>query len=139
MNYTKQVVKAIELAQKSYGNIKQNNLPAIFLAYYRASKLDCEECVCVAILNVGLELKKLQLNHLKKDFPFPVTDALFILTKDDTLSYPDYIRRIKTNPIATKVKIVELEHKIELLQLEKNKQHLKQQKEKYEFALKILK
>lgn len=139
MLYTKNTLKAIELAQTSYGNIKEYNIPILFHAYYRASKLDCEYSICASILDLGLEHKRLQLKHLQKHFPFQVTDALFILTKDDTLSYPDYIRRIKTNEVAKKVKIVEIEHKLELLKLLKNKQHISQQQQKYEFALKILK
>lgn len=139
MVYTKLTKTAIDMCLISYGKDTDGTLPLLFLAYHRASKLNEEHEICASLLSVGIEYKKLNLNHLKKKFPFEVTDALFILTKDDTLSYPDYIRRIKTNEIATKVKIIELEHKLELLELQKDKQIYNQQKDKYNFALKILK
>jgi|SRR5690554_3225445 len=138
MIYTKLTKKALSLAYKLHGkDFDEYNLPVIFNVFVVADKIDEEYGVCAALLYQAVEDKKISLNNLKKDFPFEVTDTIFILLTDDALAYPDYIRRIKTNSTATKIKIYEIEENIKKLKLEPKENKTKL--ERFKFALNILK
>ncbi len=140
MKQTKLTITAINIAYKAHLNVKeQGNLPKIYKVFTLANNMETEYEFCVALLYDALLDKKTTLNKLKKDFPFEVTDALFILIPDDSLAYPDYIRRIKTNKVSTKVKIAELEYELVNEQANKNKVKQQQNIEKINFALNILK
>lgn len=140
MIHTTLTNKAINLAYRAHLNIKdEDKLPKIYKAISIANKMENEFEFCVAILYQAVLDKKLSLNNLKKEFPFQVTDAIFILIPDDSLAYPDYIRRINTNETSTKVKIAELEYKLIKEKENKNKASKEQNIQKYNFALNILK
>ena len=47
-----------------------------------------------------------------------VVEALRLLTHEDGMPYLDYIRRIRTNPLATKVKLADLAHNSDLSRLD---------------------
>ncbi|NLN50086.1 MAG: hypothetical protein GX149_00480 [Acholeplasmataceae bacterium] len=139
MIYTPLTVKAINLASRAHLNrLDENKLPEIFFVYSVASKTKNEYSFCVAMLFLAVEMKYLSFKRLKRDFPFEITDAINMLITDDSLSYPDYIRRIKTNELASQVKVIELEEKLALLNISKDKRMVAQKKEKYSFALNIL-
>lgn len=138
MIYTKLTIKALNLAYNFHKNqIDEFGIPVVFNIYNVADKTNSEVSICAALLYQAVENKKTNLSAFKKDFPFEVTDTIFILLTDDALAYPDYIRRIKTNKIATEIKIIEIEESIKRLKINSTKS--KAQLEKYEFALKILK
>lgn len=138
MIYTKLTKKAINLAYQFHKNdLDEFGLPVIFNVFSSTKEITDEHGVCVALLYSAVEQKKVSLKELKKDFPFEVTDTIFILLTDDTLAYPDYIRRIKTNRLATTIKIKEIDEKIKRLSCEPNKN--KHKLEKFEFALNLLK
>ena len=52
----------------------------------------------------------LTFGDLEKEFPKQVVEIVQLLTHDENVDYFDYIRKIKTNPIATKVKLEDLQH-----------------------------
>ena len=106
--------------------------------YHVASLMDSEYSVCVALLHDIVEFRHLTLKELQREFPFEITEAIRLLTSDDTLSYPEYVRRIKTSLLATKVKIEDLKHNLELTRLNKVTKEDNIRKEKYEFALRVL-
>lgn len=138
MIYTELTKKALKLATQFHTNdLDESGLPVIFNVFIIANQIIDEYGVCAALLYQAVETKKVLLKELKKDFPFEVTDTIFILLTDDTLSYPDYIRRIKTNKTATIIKIKEIEEKIKRLNYKPNKS--KHKLERFEFALAILK
>lgn len=138
MIYTKLTKEALSFAYKLHArDFDEYNLPVIFNVFVVADKIDEEFGTCAALLYQAVENKKISLNNLKKDFPFEVTDTIFILLTDDALAYPDYIRRIKSNSIATKIKITEIEENIKRLKLEPKES--KSKLERFMFALNILK
>ena len=140
MTYTNLVKKAIKLAYNLHkGETDEYGLPIIYNVYSIANNIDNEYGFCAALLYMAVENKKTTLENLKKDFPFEVTDTIFMLKTDDSLAYPDYIRRIKINPIATQIKIAEINNRISLLELKEDKGKIKIELEKYQFALNILK
>ncbi len=139
MIYTELTKKALKLAYKHHKNdLDKGRIPYVYHLYHIASLMDSEYSVCVALLHDIIEFKHLTLKDLQREFPFPVTEAIRLLTSDDTLSYPDYIRRIKTSEIATKVKIEDLKHNLDMTRLDKVSKEDNLRKEKYEFALRVL-
>jgi hypothetical protein len=46
-------------------------------------------------------------------------EALRLLTHDDSVPYLDYVREIAKNPIATKVKLADLDHNSDLSRLDR--------------------
>jgi len=50
------------------------------------------------------------LEDLKKEFPTEVTDAISLLTHNESDEYLDYVRKLKNNPVAKKVKLADLTH-----------------------------
>ncbi len=68
-----------------------------------------------------------------------VMDALKLLTKDKSVSYEEYIKRIKQNEIARQVKIRDLEHNLNTKRLKTITDEDKVRLKKYKHALEILK
>ena len=50
------------------------------------------------------------LEQLEKAFPREIVEAVRLLTHAEDVEYFDYIRAIKQNPIAVKVKLADLAH-----------------------------
>ena len=127
----KMTKKALNLVYKSYLNIIDDGVYKVFKLYETASKMSTDEERCVALLHSIIDDKKISFNNLQKEFPFEVSEAVRLLSKDDVLAFPDFIRRIKTNQVAKMVKIALLEEEINILK--------ENETEKQKFALKILK
>ena len=74
-------------------------------------------------------------------FPKQVVEIIMLLTHDEKVDYFEYIRKIKTNAIATKVKLADIKHNSnEARSLGSNltKEQLLYWKEKYAKAKEIL-
>lgn len=50
------------------------------------------------------------LDQLALEFPKPVIDALELMTHNKQTDYFDYVRRLSKNPLAKKVKLLDLAH-----------------------------
>ena len=69
----------------------------------------------VALLHDTVEDTDITVASLKEEgFPKEVTDAISLLTHDKTVPYMEYITKIKSNEIATKVKIADLRHNMDV-------------------------
>lgn len=101
--------------------------------------MDDEYSTCVALLHDVVEDTDISLDDLTSDgFPAEVIDALALMTHDDKVPYMDYAREIKTNPIATKVKLADLEHNSDLTRLDIVDDAALERADKYRQALSIL-
>ena len=67
-----------------------------------------------------------------------VIEALKLLTHDQDVDYFDYVREIKKNPIAKKVKMSDLKHNMDLSRLDEVNEYNYFRLEKYKKALSIL-
>ena len=75
-----------------------------------ATKASSEEESIVAILHDVVEDSNTTLFDLKKvGFSEAIIEALDCLTKRANESYEDFIKRVKLNPLATRVKLLDLE------------------------------
>lgn len=111
MVYTPLTNQAMRIAYQSHhGQFDYNGIPYIFHPIHLAEQMDDEYTCCVALLHDTVEDTEVTLEELKAVFPPEVTDAIALLTHSHDVDYFDYVRAIKDNPIARKVKLADLAH-----------------------------
>ena len=136
---TKLTRKAMIIAYNAHQNqFDKANIPYIYHPIHIAEQMDTElECI-VALLHDVVEDTDITLNDLEKEFPQEVIDLLKILTHDKKIDYIEYIKKVKTNPIATKIKIADLKHNSDITRLENITPTDLKRIEKWKKALEIL-
>ena len=136
---TKLTRKAMIIAYKAHQNqFDKANIPYIYHPIHIAEQMDTElECI-VALLHDVVEDTDITLNDLEKEFPQEVIDLLKILTHDKKIDYIEYIKKVNTNTIATKIKIADLKHNSDITRLENITTTDLKRIEKYKKALEIL-
>lgn len=101
---------------------------------------DSEEERLVAVLHDVMEDSHFSLENLKEEgFPKHVLDALLVLTHDKNDSYEDYLKKIKTNALAVKIKLLDLADNMNLSRLKSITDKDRERLEKYKSAHKFLK
>ena len=111
MIYTEMTIKAMKIAYEAHlGQLDYNDVPYIFHPYHLAEQMDDEVSCTVALLHDVVEDTPITLSDLEQIFPAQVVEIVRLLTHDENIDYFDYIREIKKNPIATKVKLEDLKH-----------------------------
>ncbi len=104
--------KALEIAWKAHeGQKDKGGHPYIRHPLSVAGQLDTEEEIMTALLHDVVEDTDYTLNDLKREgFPPAVIEALQLLTHDPEVEYMDYVRRIRPNALARRVKLADLWH-----------------------------
>ena len=111
MIYTPLTKAAMEIAYKAHhGQLDKSGVPYIFHPIHLAEQMDDEYSCCVALLHDTCEDTEVTIEELKAIFPMEVTDAVALMTHEKGTDYFDYVRAIKANPIARKVKLADLAH-----------------------------
>ena len=116
MVYTELTNKALCYAYNAHhGQLDYNGIPFIFHPLHLAEAMDDEISCCTALLHDIVEDTELTLEDLRREFPEEVVQVVALLTHGDSAEsnyedYFDYIRRIKRNPIAKKVKLADIAH-----------------------------
>ena len=111
MIYTPLTIKAMDIAYAAHhGQVDKAGVPYIFHPLHLAEQMDDEISCCAALLHDTVEDTDVTLEVLAKDFPVDVVEAVRLLTHEPDTDYFDYVRAIRTNPIAMKVKLADLAH-----------------------------
>ena len=111
MIYTELTIKAMNLAyQAHHGQYDKGGVPYIFHPIHLAEGMDDEYSTCVALLHDTVEDTAVTLEELAKDFPREIVEAVELLTHAQGVDYFDYVRAIRKNPLAVKVKLADLRH-----------------------------
>ena len=111
MIYTEMTIMAMKIAYDAHsGQLDYNDVPYIFHPYHLAEQMDDEISCTVALLHDVVEDTSLTFADLEQIFPKQVVEIVMLLTHDEKVDYFDYIRKIKTSAIATKVKLADIEH-----------------------------
>jgi len=110
--YTPLINKALSVAYDAHhGQTDKSGVPYIYHPAFLASQMDTEDEIITALLHDVVEDTPVTLEDLEREgFPRAVLDALRLLTHTDGSEYMDYVRRIKTNPLASKIKLADLRH-----------------------------
>ena len=116
---TKLTRLASKIAYKAHeGQTDKAGVPYICHPIHIAEQMDSEESCVVALLHDVIEDSDITLEILSKYFNDDIITALRVLTKKENDDYVMYIKRVKTNKLATKVKIKDLEHNRDLTRLD---------------------
>lgn len=111
MIYTALTIKAMGIAYDAHhGQRDKAGVPYVFHPLHLAESMEDEISCCAALLHDTVEDTAVTLDDLAKDFPAEVVEAVRLLTHDIEEDYFDYIRRIKENPVALRVKLADLAH-----------------------------
>ena len=111
MIYTELTIRAMNLAYAAHhGQLDKGGVPYIFHPIHLAEGMDDEISTCVALLHDTVEDTDVTLEQLAKEFPREIVEAVDLLTHAEDVEYFDYIRAIKSNPVAVKVKLADLAH-----------------------------
>lgn len=143
MIYTEMTIKAMKLAYEAHqGQVDKSGVPYIFHPYHLAEQMDDEISCCCALLHDVIEDTNITTEDLKKLFPSEVTEVVSLLTHRKSDDYFDYVRKIKENPVAKKVKLADLAHNSDtsrnILIQNNDTKATEKRLEKYEKAKKIL-
>ena len=112
MIYTELTKRAINIAYKAHeGQLDRSGIPYIFHPMHIAEQMTTEETCIVAILHDVVEDTDVTLDELKEaGFSENVINAINLLTHRDGVPYLDYVRALKDDPIASVVKLADLNH-----------------------------
>lgn len=111
MIYTDMTIKAMKLAYRAHAGQKdQTNVPYIFHPIHLAEQMEDEISCTAALLHDVVEDTAYTFADLEEEFPKEVTEVLRLLTHEEGEDYFEYVRKIKTNPVAVKVKLADLAH-----------------------------
>ena len=111
MIYTELTRRAMNIAyQAHHGQFDKSGVPYIFHPDHLAEQMDDEYSACAALLHDVAEDTDITLTELATDFPQEVVNAVKLLTHSDDEDYFDYVRRVKSDPVARKVKLADLRH-----------------------------
>ena len=136
---TKLTRLASKIAYKAHeGQTDKAGVPYIFHPIHIAEQMDNEESCVVALLHDVVEDSNITLEDLSKYFNEDIIEALRTLTKEENDDYVEYIKRVKTNKLATKVKLKDLEHNMDLTRLDEITDDDRNRSKKYSDAIRYL-
>ena len=140
MIYTPQTKKARRVAFEAHKDqMDKSGLPYVFHPFHLAEQMKDEQTTAAALLHDVVEDSEYTFADLEKmGFDKQVLDALALLTHQPEVDYFDYVRKIRTNPIAAAVKKADLKHNSDLSRLNEVTQEDLERVEKYRKALQIL-
>ena len=119
----------------------KSGVPYVFHPWHVAEQMQDEESCAAALLHDVIEDTDVTADDLRNEgISENVIRAVLMLTHDDSEPYLEYVARIKSDPIAAKVKLADLTHNSDVTRFnrpmtEKDTARL----EKYKKAIAILK
>ncbi|MBQ6860258.1 MAG: HD domain-containing protein [Clostridia bacterium] len=140
MIYTKLTKKAMKIAFNAHKEqVDKTGLPYIYHPIHLAEQMNDENTTCVALLHDVVEDTEITFEDLEKEgFTKEIIEALKLMTHGDAVPYLEYVKEIKKNPIATAVKLADLNHNSDLSRLDVVDEKAKERVEKYKKAIEIL-
>jgi (p)ppGpp synthase/HD superfamily hydrolase len=142
MIYTPLTNKAMKIAYEAHhGQLDKSGTPYIFHPIHLAEQMDDEVSCCAALLHDVVEDTAVTMEELANEFPAEVIDVLKLLTHDDKVEYFTYVRAIKENTIAKKIKLADIAHNSDqtrCIGADLSEEKLRFWQQKYQKALAIL-
>ena len=140
MVYTKLTKQALRLSFSAHRDqTDKSGLPYFCHPFHLAEQMNDEISVCVALLHDVVEDTAMTPEALREaGFPQEVVEAVTLLTRPDGMPYLDYVRRIKANPVAVRVKRADLAHNSDRSRFDQMTEFDYKREEKYLAAMRIL-
>ncbi|MCA6573448.1 MAG: GTP pyrophosphokinase [Pseudanabaena sp. M158S2SP1A06QC] len=128
------------IATKAHdGQFDKAGKPYILHPLAVMAQMDTLESKIVAVLHDAIEDSDLKITDLvQQGFPDFIIKAIAAITKLVGEPYEDYILRVKSNPIAYKVKIADVTHNMDLSRIANPTEKDFQRLEKYQNVLQEL-
>lgn len=132
--------KAMRVAYQAHKNqFDKAQVPYIYHPIHLAEQMNTElECI-VALLHDVVEDTDMTFLDLEKIFSSEVIEILKLLTRDKRTDYMEYIKKIKTNKVAKKIKIADIIHNSDETRLDVIDEDSIKRRKRYQKALKYLK
>lgn len=133
--------RAIAIALEAHqGQTDRYGRPYILHPLHVMLQMDGEAEMMAAVLHDVLEDSALTLEVLRDEgFPPAVLEVVRLLTHDaEKTSYQEYVRRLRPNPIAVKVKLADLRHNMDIRRMDRVEERDAERLEKYRRAWEIL-
>jgi len=111
--------KAIEIALRAHAGQKgKDGSPYVLHPLRIMSRMTSPEARMAAALHDVVEDSEVTLDDLREaGFPEPVLTAVKLLTHEEGISYDDYVQRLKSHPLARKIKVADLEDNSDIRRL----------------------
>ena len=140
MIYTALTKKALKISFDAHKNqVDKSGMPYVYHPFHLAEQMDDEYSTCVALLHDVAEDTDITLEDFAgKGFPDEVIEALALMTHSADVPYLDYVRAMKDNVIARKVKLADLAHNSDLTRLDTVDDKALERVKKYKQAMLIL-
>ena len=140
MLYTPATKQALQLCFRAHRDqVDKSGLPYVFHPFHLAEQMPDENTTVAALLHDVVEDTPYTLDALRQmGFAPQVLQALELLTHDEAVPYPDYIRAIAADPIARIVKLADLRHNSDLTRLDRVDETARQRVKKYARAMALL-
>ena len=140
MIYTELTKKALKLCFEAHKNqVDKTGLPYVFHPFHLAEQMTDEISTVCALLHDVIEDTEYTFENLREmGFPQEVIDVLTLLTHEESVPYMEYVKKIKTNPIAKQVKLCDLKHNSDLTRLDVIDEYALKRNEKYKEAINLL-
>lgn len=140
MIYTALTKKALLISFRAHQHqLDKGGMPYVYHPFHLAEQMDDEIAVCVALLHDVAEDTDMTVDDLRDaGFPDEVTDALRLMTHDSRVPYLDYVKRLKGNAAARRVKLADLRHNSDLTRLARVDEKALRRAEQYRQAIALL-
>jgi len=139
MIYTVLTKKAMKICFEIHKDqVDKSGLPYVFHPFHLAEQMDDEYSVVVALLHDVVEDGEISLDELRREFPSEIVDAIALMTHDINVDYFEYVKKIKKNELACKVKLADLQHNSDRTRLEMITAKDELRYQKYQKAIEIL-
>ncbi|MBQ5544673.1 MAG: GTP pyrophosphokinase, partial [Clostridia bacterium] len=111
----------------------------VFHPFHVAEQMEDEATTIVALLHDVVEDTDYTLEQIRAmGFSEEVCQALDLMTHREGVPYMDYIRAIRRNPLAAKVKLADLRHNSDVTRMDTLTEHDIRRREKYQEAMRLL-
>ena len=119
--------------------VDKTDMPYVFHPFHLAEQMETEETTIVALLHDVVEDTDYTIDDLiKMGFDKTVTNAIALLTHDNAVEYMDYVRLVKSNPVAKAVKLADLRHNSDLSRMDVVDEKALSRTEKYKKAIALV-
>ena len=136
MIYTSLTRLALKVSFEAHKDqVDHSGTPYVYNPYHLAEQMTDETTTCIALLHDVVEDTDITLAQLREmGFPDIVVEAVGVLTREHSVPYQEYIKRVKSNPLARIVKLADLEHNSDMSRLQEIDERSKSLAKRYEKA-----
>ena len=136
MIYTSLTRLALKVSFEAHKDqVDHSGTPYVYHPYHLAEQMTDETTTCIALLHDVVEDTDITLAQLREmGFPDIVVEAVGVLTREHSVPYQEYIKRVKSNPLARIVKLADLEHNSDMSRLQEIDERSKSLAKRYEKA-----